>query len=456
MSCAVTMLTLLAAAAPGSPTILPLTLEVQRLPLKATAVEIDSLRSELRISGVANVAAVAKKHHGGLCPRASADGATLVLQCVNKKLHARVTKDELFIYRLRGLPWADRGDPTPIASGHPEQLGFGGPCPGTTLPGRAECAFASGDYDNAEKLLTETLSTGDNDYAIVRLGDLALMHDEPVKALEWYEKLHRGVWGRLSLERSCSITNYCDLTRVYDAAGMPAPLAAELKLRQVRRARIEMGGESALELLNELEGGRWPNIACDISPGTCNSVLLAAFRSGDPAAQIEALALYAQGPLMAPGPLRPVLSRAAGDAAAAVGAPRYGAAVMAAATPDVPKAELADYLLRVVELYLLGGDRARAATIHAYAIDTFGPQVKREQRWRAVTARLPERPVVVRPAPDRLPDPDLNELTNELASATLALSRARHPAPAVAKAPAPADGEAAAKSSTETTPTEKP
>ena len=308
----------------------------------------------------------------------------------------------------------------------PQALGLGGSCPGTTPAARGECALAKGDIATARTALTEALTTVDLDYAQVRLGDLALLDDDPLGALDWYGKPRDGVWRRIAVERQCEITGTCGvITWMFDAAAMPAPMRDELALRQLRLMKFA-SLPTAVEQLSRLGHQIYPTELCEGAKLLCRNVMLEGLRSEDPDAQLLALSLYASGPVGISDPARPELAIAAAEAAQSLGAPRYGASAMASALADVPHAQLSDYLRRVVELYLAAREPARAAAVFDYSIDTLGVELKKNPSWQQVARRI--KPVkaptiVVSPVTPGAPEPDFDALSQELASATLLRSK---------------------------------
>ncbi len=240
----------------------------------------------------------------------------------------------------------------------------------------------------------------------------------------WKRPGRSGEWGRLASIRVCELSGNCLLTGTARAAmfGIPRacrlPLRRELTLRELRILRFE-SPSSAVAKLFTAGSGAWPDALCAGS-SICVDVLHDALEGEDLDGRVTALSLFSSGPVSTPGPQRPWLAQAAADAAAAIGAPQYAAAVLGAATSDVPKAHLSTHLRRVMQLYLEANEPARASAVFAYAIDTLGPQVKQESAWKNLHV-----PVV--PASKQIPAfPTANvELANELATATLARSHAR-------------------------------
>jgi hypothetical protein len=383
------------------------------------AFEVRALSREVRLTGGAKLMKGWKR--GGICPRARVSGADLLLSCDSERLHAESTGGVLNIYALRGLPWDASDEPAPTLWFAPEEVGLGGPCPGTTPAGKAECLLKAGRDDDARKQLEAALETQDRDYASLRFADLALMENRPIAAMEWLEKTGRsGDWGRLASVRQCELSGRCfqnpSRDAMFDTAGMAAPLKVEMKLRELRLLRFESSARAIARLFDAGQG-TWPEKLCG-STVICFNVLKSALSSSDVESRIMALNLYASGPVSQSSPQRPMLAAAAADAATALGARQYAAAALAAATPDVLHADLAAHLRRVVSLYIAAGENARASAVLAYALDAVGPQAK---KWK--TGLTPVRGSVTPKATD-FPTRDA-ELANELATAALVRAHAR-------------------------------
>jgi hypothetical protein len=418
MTTSVTVLTAVLAA--GANELLPFADDLAELEAPQNAAEVSVMRKEIRIPGAARLAK--GKTRRGLCAKSRAEGPDLVLQCESPKLHVRVHDGRATIYQLRGLPWAAADEPAPRPLFAPEQVGLGGACPGTTAAGRGECALAAGDADAAKRHFLAALETAHKSFAAMRLADLALEANRPLEAMEWLAKAGtRGEFGRLAAVRACELTDSCDLrsgASLFDPSGLPAPLRDELKLRELRLLRFEAPAR-AVAGLAALDAGHWPEGRCAGAPRVCRNVLLEGLVSTDAETRASALLLYAAGPVSEAGPDRPRLARAAADAAAALGAPQYAAALLAAATPDVPASALKPHLERVIELYLAAGETARASAVLAWGIDTVGPAMKRSVKRRGQKLDPKAKP--------ELPqfDEQSVNVASELASAALTTSRAR-------------------------------
>lgn len=162
--------------------LLPFSEDVIRVKAAGRA-EVFALKQEVHIAGAAGLAKQ-KWRNNSLCPRIHASGKNLILECSSARLHASSDGATVTVHALRGLPWDAEDVPAPRPSFAPESVGLGGPCPGTTPAGKAECALKEGQRDEAKKLLEEALQTVHRDYAALRLGDLALDDDHPLEAME--------------------------------------------------------------------------------------------------------------------------------------------------------------------------------------------------------------------------------------------------------------------------------
>lgn len=389
--------------------------------VKATGhITVIALEKEVRIGQAAKLAKTWK--HVGLCPNARAEGHDLVLGCTTQRLHAEVSDGVVTITALRGLPWDADDQPAPRPTFQPEQVGLGGACPGTNPAGKAECLLHEGKTEAAREQLTAALGTMHRDYAALRFADLALEADKPLESMEWLEKAGRtGEWGRLASVRMCELSGRCfkgpQREALFDGAGLAAPLRDELKLRELRMLRFE-SPMAAMARLNELSGGAWPESLCSLGPQVCNDVVLGALLSSDVEARINALALFAAGPVTTPSPMRPRLAAAAADAALALGAPHYAASALAAATPDVPRPLLKAHLKKVIALYEAAEEPARAAAVRAYAMDAVG--LKPAKGKKASPPRL-----VSTTSTTELFAVRETELAKELADAAVARARAK-------------------------------
>ena len=111
---------------------------------------------------------------------------------------------------------------------------------------------------------------------------------------------------------------------------------------------------------------------------------MAGFDRADEKQEIQLLRGYISLPNINSGPLAWPAARKAAKTATAIGAPSFGAKILAAVTQEVPNDDLEDHLLDVAHLFILGGDTARADVILEYAKDFFGDRVYNSAEWAPI------------------------------------------------------------------------
>ena len=136
--------------------------------------------------------------------------------------------------------------------------------------------------------------------------------------------------------------------------------------------------------------------------------MLAALHRKDASREL-ALEAYLSLPVRTRGPFASELALAAAKAASALGAPQFGATLLAATVREVEPAELERHLRLAFDLYLVAGDAVRAQVIADYAIATLGAAKKGSK------AALPSAWVVT------LPEPAPEQSAQEPAPSQLAL-----------------------------------
>lgn len=300
----------------------------------------------------------------------------VLLTCSTGRLDAELVEEKgrlwLDIRQLRGLP-TDPGEEGPPPSVYPpEEVGLGAACPGDTAAGRGECAWQAGKFDVAERQLTSALQfETERRFAAMRLGDLWLKRGEPDKALGWWQRAAgSGPWGRLANVRICETTGGCYhlvTLEEYEAFGLPSRLRVEMELRELRALTILRRWNEVALMLPLLFGGS----ACS-SPEAplCRHVLLTLLRA--PGASRElALEAYMKLPARMRGHLALPLAVAAADAAAAVGAPSFGASLLSTTMRMVRPDELPDHLRHAIDLYAQAGDPVRARVVAEFAETRF-------------------------------------------------------------------------------------
>lgn len=367
----------------------------------SVSLAVQTLLAEVEIVAPSDAPAIANalRHSGGaLCPSIEVRGNSVVLTCRTRRIEAGLAAENgrryLDLRQLRGLPYLPAEDGPPAFSYEPRAVGIGGPCPGTTPASRGECRLAAGAPLEAAALFKDALSTGERSFAAMRLGDLALVAHDPGTAVGWYQRAGpRGIFGRMANARLCELTGDCadKPGEAYFAVGLPEPLSTEMELRAVRAAALSGHfGEAAGKLAARLGSVLRPP-ACARAPVLCRRIALVALRQGTREDMPAAMALYLALPGREKGPLSLDLGRAAAERSAELGAPAFGANLLSALSRQIPYDELSPHLQRIVELFLAGGDRARAQVILDYARSRLGTSFSSE-KWSALEKELARAP----------------------------------------------------------------
>src|SRR4051812_12782125 len=151
------------------PARLALIVAAERLPVpvvvKAADFVFEPLTATIELRRINNAKVVAQKMAigaGQICSEVEAVGTSVVVHCRTKRVdaHLVVERGKMYIEveQLRGLPFRHEGDWLTIFY-DPQSVGFGGPCPGTMLAGRAECALRDGRLDDATALFRQALGS---------------------------------------------------------------------------------------------------------------------------------------------------------------------------------------------------------------------------------------------------------------------------------------------------------
>jgi hypothetical protein len=324
----------------------------------------------------------------------------------------------LDLRELRGLPASPIEDGPAELPYPPEELGLGGPCPGTTAASRGECFYQQGRFHEAEIELTDALEDPEAQrYAGIRLGDLALQRRDFDGALGfWKPASGPGPWGRLATARIVDLTGIGlqhDRIEAFDSAALPDRLRSEMRFRRLRAYALLRRWKDAMELASELA----PN-ECWMAPRQlCERVLLAGFfeRSAPHDLALEAY-LRLQGHTT--GAFAPELARGAALACEEIGTPAYGATLLSVTARRTPLEDLQGHLRKAFDLYVMAGDPIRAGVIAEYA----RARLPRPPEW--------EMPVPFDVSPEAVPALAEAERTEAwLAVVTSTLQRARLIAP---------------------------
>ena len=362
-------------------------------------VQVDALRATVQITAPRDLGAVAAKISSGLgelCPRWEVDGARILLRCRTRQLEAMFVdeggKKYLDLHELRGLPRQGEEDKLSVFY-DPARVGLGGPCPGTMAVAKGECALNAGNKTSAFALFKEAAESQYRTLAQLRLGDLFADKGDLTQAAFWWSQAgSTGPFGRLARGRLCELRGDClsgPTSHIFDAGEIAEPMRTELSLRA---ARIDLyGGRTGLALrwLDDLIK-RGPASGGCISVGRlfCRRLVLAALEEDRGDGGREALELYLSLGDRLTGPYALEMAKAAGEKAAGLGAPMFAGNLYASVAGLVKDADLAAHLLRAIEMYLKGEDRARAQLVFDYAESRLEPKSMPSARWAGVRKRL--------------------------------------------------------------------
>ena len=365
------------------PARLALIVAAERIPVpvavKAADFVFEPLTGTLELRRQNNARAVAQRMAmgvGQICSEVEAVGTTVVVRCKTKRIDAhlvveRGNKTFIEIEQLRGLPFSHDGDRLKVFY-DPQSVGFGGPCPGTMLVGRAECALRDGRTEEATALFRQALGSAPQaSFAGMRLGDMAAATGDIAGALNYYRRYSYGdLFGHLAAARLCELDGSCLDTaaaRVFGAAEKPEPVRSELLLRGARVALFADRFSDAAKLLLDAVNDRTSGACTEMAQLLCRRMLLVVLDhvTGDDAAQ--AIEAWLGMPDKYQGPLVMPMLRAVAEKAASIGAPGFAANLLAANATTAEGPGLADHLLRTAELYLAAGDLVRARVVVDYA-----------------------------------------------------------------------------------------
>lgn len=427
-----TLLTTLAVAPPTG-----FTAAVERLPVAKTGGEV-TVKVEPLLARVVITGGKLTGKPSQLCPKVEKKGDLTTLQCRTRRLWAELAHDAkgtfLDVRQLIGVSWLD-ADFIPVVGYSPSAFLLPDSCPGTLLAAQGECAFARGDLAEAERLFTACLETPDLGLCHLRLGDFAVRRGEVEAALQHWAKVpNKGPMAKLARFRTCEISGTCldveGSARVRSTDALPSELHREVKLAGVRR-ELAAGRDAEAMTLFVAMLDRAPELCEGIQP-LCQKLVSVGLLSDDAEARMGALSVFLQDRVRRGG-AEYELNQLAATTAKELGAPAFAASVLSANTPRVPKAELPEHLLRVIELYLAARDTVRAGVVLEYAEVKLGA-VTQGARWNAVRKALHHKPITP-PAEPAVADSttalealsDDVSLSTDLARATKARSQAANP-----------------------------
>jgi tetratricopeptide (TPR) repeat protein len=354
----------------------------------------------------------------------------ILLRCrtprVEALLDVREGKTVLEIHELRGLPWREEGDQIWFFY-NPIGLKLGNACPGDTPASRGECHFKAGRMTEAALEFRKGINTESRKMSALRLGDIALRSNDAVTAVAWYQLVGAiGPYGRMAQARLCELGGTCLGERrktVFDATMLPEPLHTEMLLRGARAFAYIGAVEEAMTRLTAAM--KKNSRLCENETRVlCRQLIFFALQFPDATAGVEAIEAYINLPSRTEGFLSLELLRMAAEKAVILGAPHFAANMLAASVPwieGVNPTGLNAHILRAAELYLLGGDRARARTLYEYAESRLGEQVVESRRWAEIA--FATRNVDVRSGKNQNTSVD-DMATRDLAQAYTSIARA--------------------------------
>ncbi len=378
-----------------------------------------------------------------ICPTVETSPKGITLICTTRLLWAALSADKRGLYidlrEIRGIPL--EADALPLRAWPLASIGIPDRCPGELPAARGECHIAQREFALAEKAFREALQSPDASFANLRLGDIAVQNKDVEAAIRHYSRVFgTSPVARIAQVRMCELNGEClspeFSLELRDASALPEPLASEYILHFIRRELATGRTQSALNALRQhIELN--PSL-CEGAIALCQQVVRAGLELEDETARIDALSLYVRDEMQR-WPYNNELAMVAADAAEAVGAPSFGANVLAAMTPKIDRLRLSDHLHRVAELYLQAGDAIRASYIVEYAETRLNAMELKHASWKDMKKQTAVAPATASLRP-RLPlavsaDANLNalaadtNLTTELAKATAIRSRARATSP---------------------------
>jgi hypothetical protein len=366
---------------------------------------------------------------GGLCPVVESFSGGVRMRCTTKQIDAQLVikggNRYLDLFRLRGIPVrpGDEGPPSVFYS--PEKFDLGDSCPGSTDASKAECAFIAGHHQKAQKAIEylQNAFASRPSYAALRLGDIALAAKQTELAIAWYKKGQlKGNFGRLALARECELTGSCfsRINQTFESAGLPEPMRTEMELRHARTLILLGKGSEAAMLLTERFRASERLAVTDVAPMLCKKMVLAILHDPQVVPPMLPIALYLALPNRGSGSLAHEMVHVAANRAESLGAPEFGANLLAATTSQVPASSISDHLARIAEMYLAAKDRIRAGVIVEYAQTQLSMRQLAGAKWKTIVGGLTASEVTQHPVLPNKIDPSAN-----LAQVEQVLARAR-------------------------------
>lgn len=417
-------------------------------PMEGLELSMDALHATLTLRGSdVNALYTAVKGQTTLCPRVEKLADGIKLGCETQQLDAKLSRDArgatvLDVRKLRGIPLADP-QAFPLFPFEPSDFGWGSACPGSTPMGRGECLLrVEGQRAKAKSLLTAALKTLERSAAALRLGELAMRDGNSAEALQFFEQAGKGgAVGKLARMHVCELTGNCVgrelVDPLADTRDIPEPMRTELELR-LMRLKLYTGTQGPVfaALLERLSQATRPS-ACRVALRFCELLVKEALVTSGSTQGMDrasALTLFLKLQSQSEVPLPVPVIAAAAETASTLGAPLFGANLLAAAFLRVEPASLAHHLLRTAELYLESGDHARADVILTFARQKLGGTALAQRPWVTVQRALMSKPAptvkasrvsILTSTPRARIALAASDSTEELARATTALSHAR-------------------------------
>ncbi len=433
------LVSVIAALLVATPSVKPVPGGIAATIFSAERIELPSMRGPLRLQMEALQGAIEletrdkevllrqlSRLQGGLCPVVESFYGGVRMRCTTKQLNAQLVtkrgKRYLDLFRLRGIPVrpGDEGPPSVFYS--PENFDLGDSCPGSTDASKAECAFIADHHQKAIGYLQNAFASRPS-YAALRLGDIALAAKQTELAIAWYKKGQlKGNFGRLALARECELTGSCfsRINQTFESAGLPEPMRTEMELRHARTLILLGKGSEAAMLLIERFRASDRLAVTDVAPILCKKMVLAVLRDPQVLPQILPMTLYLALPNRGNGSLSNEMVRAAANRAEGLGAPEFGANLLAAITSQIPPRSISDHLARTAEMYLAAKDRIRAEVIVEYAQTQLSKRQLAGAKWKAIVEGLTASERTQHTVSTKKIDP-----SSDLAQAEQVLTRAR-------------------------------
>jgi len=157
---------------------------------------------------------------------------------------------------------------------------------------------------------------------------------------------------------------------------LPEPLYTEIVLRRARAHTLADKPIEGARILVESSEDPEHDRPCDYALLLCQRIAMEALKTPGADGAAQGLSLYSILPLSKDKKNNYEFATLAAQRAADLGAPQYAANILAAVTGNVSQADLPAHLALTAELYLDGGDTARAFVVLRYVKTRFRNQIK--------------------------------------------------------------------------------